>query len=85
MSLLSIEGDFSNLKIRKGLPIVHAYGLEDLFYKYGVDIEIWAHEHIYERMFPVYDRKVYNGSVDKPYTNPRAPVHIITGSAVRDS
>ncbi|XP_075547054.1 acid phosphatase type 7 isoform X3 [Dermacentor variabilis] len=24
---------------------------------------------------------VYNGSAEKPYTNPRAPVHIITGSA----
>lgn len=47
--------------IRKGFPIIKAYGLEDLFYKYGVDIEIWAHEHIYERFWPVYDRKVYNG------------------------
>lgn len=32
-------------------------------------------------MFPVYDRKVYNGSMEEPYTNPTAPVHIITGSA----
>ena len=23
-----------------------------------------------------------NGSYDSPYTNPRAPVHIVTGSAV---
>ncbi|XP_076359677.1 acid phosphatase type 7 [Tachypleus tridentatus] len=67
--------------IRKGIPIVHAFGLEDLFYKYGVDIELWAHEHVYERLWPVYDRKVYNGSVSEPYTNPKAPVHIITGSA----
>jgi len=67
--------------IRKGLPIIKAYGLEDLFYKYGVDIEIYAHEHIYERFWPVYDRKVYNGSLEHPYTNPRAPVHFISGSA----
>lgn len=67
--------------IRKGIPILKAFGLEDLFYKYGVDVELWAHEHVYERMFPVYDRKVYNGSYDFPYTNPKAPVHIITGSA----
>ena len=26
--------------------------------------------------------QVFNGSTDKPYTNPKAPVHIITGSAV---
>ncbi|XP_013772685.2 acid phosphatase type 7-like [Limulus polyphemus] len=67
--------------IRKGIPVIHAFGLEDLFYKYGVDIEIWAHEHVYERLWPVYDRKVYNGSFAEPYTNPKAPVHIITGSA----
>ncbi|XP_077997692.1 acid phosphatase type 7-like [Glandiceps talaboti] len=57
------------------------FGLEELFYKHGVDLEIWAHEHSYERLWPVYNRKVYNGSLDEPYTNPKAPVHIITGSA----
>lgn len=67
--------------IRKGIPILKAFGLEDLFYKYGVDLEFWAHEHVYERLWPVYDRNVYNGSYDFPYTNPKAPVHIITGSA----
>lgn len=34
------------LKLRKGIPIVNAYGLEDLFYKYGVDIIFGAHEHV---------------------------------------
>lgn len=67
--------------IRTGLPVIHAYGLEDLFYKYGVDLELWAHEHSYERLWPVYNRTVYNGSYEEPYTNPKAPVHIITGSA----
>uniref|UniRef100_A0A8D0H3S7 Purple acid phosphatase n=1 Tax=Sphenodon punctatus TaxID=8508 RepID=A0A8D0H3S7_SPHPU len=66
--------------IRRGLP-QHLYGLEDLFYKYGVDLELWAHEHSYERLWPVYDYKVYNGSSEAAYTNPGAPVHIITGSA----
>ncbi|XP_033626483.1 acid phosphatase type 7-like [Asterias rubens] len=55
--------------------------LEDMFYKYGVDLELWAHEHNYERLWPVYKEKVYNGSKEAPYTNPKAPVHIITGSA----
>ncbi|XP_072285659.1 acid phosphatase type 7 isoform X2 [Pyxicephalus adspersus] len=65
---------------RTGLP-GGQYALEELFYKYGVDLEIWAHEHSYERLWPVYNRVVYNGSTDAPYTNPRAPVHITTGSA----
>lgn len=68
--------------IRRGLPILHAFGLEDLFYKYGVDIEIYGHEHLYERMFPLYNQTVYNGSLADPYVEPKAPVHIITGSAV---
>nr|AGH33731.1 purple acid phosphatase [Haliotis diversicolor] len=55
--------------------------LEELFYKYGVDVEFYAHEHSYERLWPVYKTKICNGSSDKPYVNPRAPVHIVTGSA----
>lgn len=57
------------------------FGLEELFYKYGVDVEIWAHEHCYERLFPIYNYTVYNGSLTEPYRNPRAPVHVITGAA----
>ena len=48
----------------------------------GVDIELWAHEHEYQRMWPVYNRTVYNGSDSEPYVDPKAPVHVITGSAV---
>ncbi|XP_033888029.3 acid phosphatase type 7-like [Acipenser ruthenus] len=58
-----------------------APGLEKLFYDYGVDLELWAHEHTYERLWPVYGFQVFNGSMEHPYVNPRAPVHIITGSA----
>ena len=57
-------------------------GLEDLFYEAGVDVELWAHEHEYERLFPIYNFTVCNGSAEYPYTNPRAPVHITSGSAV---
>lgn len=67
--------------VRVGIPFANFFGLEPLFYKYGVDLEIWAHEHSYERLWPIYDYKVYNGSYDEPYVNPKAPVHITTGSA----
>merc|ERR1711976_308231 len=57
------------------------YGMEELLYKYGVDLHIQAHEHSYERMYPVYNMTVCKGSEDEPYVNPNAPVHLLTGSA----
>lgn len=66
---------------RVGLPFLHLFGLEELLYNYGVDLEIWAHEHSYERLWPIYDYQVYNGSYAEPYVNPGAPVQIVTGSA----
>ena len=49
-----------------------------------VDIAIWAHEHNYERFWPMYNYTVMNGTTnkDQPYNNARATLHIITGSAV---
>lgn len=44
-------------------------------------VEIWAHEHSYERLWPIYNNTVLNGSIEEPYTNPKGPVHIVTGSA----
>lgn len=67
--------------VRVGLPFLNWFGLEKLFFDYQVDLEIWAHEHSYERMWPLYDFQVYNGSYHEPYKNYKAPVHIITGSA----
>ncbi|CAF2391579.1 unnamed protein product [Rotaria sp. Silwood2] len=66
--------------IRTGLPFIQAYGLEKLFAQYGVDLEFWAHEHSYERLWPVYNSTVYNGTKGA-YIDPDAPVHITTGSA----
>ncbi|CAG2165832.1 unnamed protein product, partial [Oppiella nova] len=68
--------------LRKGrsgddLKLVTHYGLEDLFYRYGVDIQFYGHKHMYERSYPIYDSKAYKGT--DVYTNPKAPIHIITG------
>lgn len=52
-------------------------GFEDVFYHYGVDIVLQAHEHNYERLFPVYKGVVLSND----YVNPKAPVQIISGAA----
>lgn len=67
--------------VRTGLPITHLYALEELFLNSGVDVSIWAHQHSYERLWPIYNFEVRNGSFEEPYRNARAPIHIITGSA----
>ncbi|CAD5224999.1 unnamed protein product [Bursaphelenchus okinawaensis] len=66
--------------IRTGEPKTHKYALEKLFYDNGVDVAFWAHEHTYERLWPVYDRVVYNGS-SSAYVDPPAPIHLLSGSA----
>jgi hypothetical protein len=60
----------------KDLSLVRQ-GLETLFFKYGVDMILEAHEHSYERLWPVFNKVV----TQKDYNNPKAPVHIITGCA----
>lgn len=70
----------SNL-LRRGLPFTGAFALEKLFYQFGVDVELYSHEHQYERFLPLFNGQVFNGTEQDPYHNPRAPVHVISGSA----
>ncbi|KAK6644898.1 hypothetical protein RUM43_001174 [Polyplax serrata] len=66
--------------VRVGFPFKNN-GLEKIFYKYGVDIEIWGHEHNYERSWPLFDYKIFNGSNKNPFHNPGGPIHVTTGAA----
>ena len=53
------------------------FRLEEIFFNSGVDLILQAHEHSYERLWPMYKGVVLSTN----YTNPRAPVQLVTGSA----
>jgi len=53
--------------------------VEDLFYKYGVDIYFSGHVHSYERDWPV-----YQGIPEKTYTNPKATTYLMIGGSGND-
>ena len=54
--------------------------IEDLFYKYGVDIYFSGHVHSYERDYPV-----YKGVLDpNGYVNPSATTYLMIGGAGND-
>lgn len=59
------------------LHSVVRHSLEPLFFQYGVDIIVEAHEHSYERLWPVFNDVVTAHN----YSNPKAPVHLISGAA----
>jgi len=71
----------TNDLFRVGIPDENIDGVEPLLMRYGVDLAVWAHIHAYERLFPIFNSVVFNGTDEDPYLNPGAPVHIITGSA----
>ncbi len=82
--------DIVNNIIRTGVPYntpkgsTYLFPPEELFFQSGVDIVFAGHMHSYERMWPVYNRQVCNGTVDpnNPYRNPPAPVHFVVGAGV---
>ena len=60
--------------------------MEELLYRYQVDLAIWGHDHGYERSYPVYQEEIYSnmaGTEDEPYYQPGATIHIVAGMAGR--
>jgi len=53
--------------------------MEDLLWKYNVDIAVFAHVHNYERFYPIYNYTYFTD--EDAYFNPRAPVHLVSGAA----
>ena len=51
-----------------------------LFDKYGVDFVWNGHDHIYERTYPIYRKKVVNRSNNSYYT-PNGTIYIVSGGA----
>lgn len=71
----------SHNPLRVGLGASRSFALEELLYRHGVDVQFYAQDERYERLLPIYDNQVRNGteSPDDPYRNPLAPVHLISG------
>jgi hypothetical protein len=62
----------------------YLYGVEQLLYKYGVDLWLNGHEHNYERMYDVEPRETYTylaGVTTKTTRNPPGTVYIVSGDA----
>ena len=56
------------------------YKLEDLFFNNSVDLQVYGHEHDYERSLPVYDYFLELPDDLNYYRDPKFPVHIISGA-----
>ena len=90
---LHMLNESSSSPLKYGLEeLFHRYGVGEFgsgkiflriqFNRFCLDLYIAGHEHFYARMLPLYNFTVMGGaSSSTPYTNPRAPVHITTGSA----
>jgi len=65
--------------LRQGIPSL-GFSMDDLLMKYNVDVYFTAHEHSYERSYPVYNES-FDPQQNHTYFNAKYPTHILTGSA----
>lgn len=69
--------------VREGVPGHEDAGLEETLVKYGADLYLSGHVHMYERMLPAYKNKTnssWSSDDNRTMTKPGAPVHIVSGS-----
>ncbi len=57
------------------------YQLEELFYRQGVDLQVYGHQHNYERSYPVFDYQVQRVGDPSVYRDVKYPVHVVSGTA----
>ncbi|OWZ11514.1 Iron/zinc purple acid phosphatase [Phytophthora megakarya] len=73
---------FGSVQLQDNMYVVAAF--EDLLVKYEVDVVVTAHQHYYERQSPIRNNTAILEGVSsdfKTYTNPKAPVYIVSGAA----
>uniref|UniRef100_A0AC35TWZ9 Purple acid phosphatase n=1 Tax=Rhabditophanes sp. KR3021 TaxID=114890 RepID=A0AC35TWZ9_9BILA len=70
--------DYENKIMRSGYEDIP--GLEILYQKYELNLLLMGHEHVYERLWPIYNRTIYKYPENKYFKNSPAPVHILTGA-----
>ena len=56
-------------------------GLEKIIFEGGVDLVFGAHEHAYERNYPVYQSSWSGETGPSAYVNANRPIHILSGAA----
>ena len=70
------QGNNTDINLQKAM--------EDLFYKYKVDIYFTGHVHSYERTWPTYQGKVLSTDPDTAYVNPLSTIYLTIGGAGND-
>lgn len=58
------------------------YAVEDLFYKYVVDLALFGHVHDYSRFLPTYNHTPMPGpNKSQPFADPKATAYLTIGGA----
>jgi 3',5'-cyclic AMP phosphodiesterase CpdA len=73
---------YSNLSTHGDDPTIAAY-LGPIFEAGGVDLVFQGHNHFYTRTYPILAGAITHAAQEPNYTNPDAPIYVVTGGAGR--